>query len=113
MSAAAETPAKYDPEKKSGNSSPHPNSDVEIGSVGVVVDAPNDGDEALRFLKNQHDVGELTAEEEKKLLRKVDWMIMPLMWSCYCLQYLDKTLGVDRPPVFPTSEPRINTDMSQ
>jgi hypothetical protein len=37
----------------------------------------------------------MTEEEEKKLIRKIDWMIMPLMWSCYCLQYLDKTLGED------------------
>ncbi|OAL03728.1 MFS general substrate transporter [Phaeosphaeriaceae sp. SRC1lsM3a] len=92
MSAAAEMPATIDPEKKSGASSPHPHSDIEVGSVGIVEDTSHDGDEALRFLKNQHDVGELTAEEEKKLVRKIDWMIIPLMWSCYCLQYLDKTL---------------------
>lgn len=77
-------------DSKSEESSPEPQSDVEIGSVGIVS---KDGDEALRFLKNQHAVGEMTAEEERKLVRKIDWMIMPLMWSCYCLQYLDKTLG--------------------
>jgi hypothetical protein len=71
---------------------PAPHSDVEIGSTAVIQEAKG-GDEALRFLKNQHVVGELTAEEEKKLVRKIDWMIMPLMWTCYCLQYLDKTLG--------------------
>jgi hypothetical protein len=69
---------------------PAPDSDVEIG---IVEEPFNNGDEALRFLKNAHDVGELTAEGEKVLVRKIDWMIMPLMWSCYCLQYLDKTLG--------------------
>ncbi|RMZ73477.1 major facilitator superfamily transporter [Pyrenophora seminiperda CCB06] len=64
--------------------------DVEIGTV---EEQPiRNGDEALSFLKNAHDVGELTPEGEKRLLRKIDWMIMPLMWSCYCLQYLDKTL---------------------
>ena len=70
-----------------------PDSDIEIGSVAVVEKPTQNDDEALQFLKNQHDVGELTPEEEKRLLRKIDWMIMPLMWSCYCLQYLDKTLG--------------------
>ena len=105
MSAAAEMPATFDAEKKSGDSSPQPQSDLEVGSVGVVEDTSNDGDEALRFLKNQHDVGELTAEEEKKLLRKIDWMIMPLMWSCYCLQYLDKTLGMDSLPHFHNIRP--------
>ena len=70
--------------------SPGPDSDVEIG---IVEEPSNNGDKALRFLKNAHDVGELTAEGEKKLVRKIDWMIMPLMCCCYCLQYLDKTLG--------------------
>lgn len=107
MSVAAEMPATIDPEKKSGTSSPHPHSDIEVGSVGIVEDPSHDGDEALRFLKNQHDVGELTAEEEKKLVRKIDWMIMPLMWSCYCLQYLDKTLGMDSPTIT-AIEKRIN-----
>lgn len=72
---------------------PVPSPDVENGSITYVSEAPNDGDEALRFLKSQHAVHELTPEDEKRLLRKIDWMIMPLMWACYCLQYLDKTLG--------------------
>jgi hypothetical protein len=80
-------------ESKSGDSFPSPHSDVEIGSVANVEETSHDGDEALRFLKNQHDVGAMTAEDEKKLVRKIDWMIVPLMWLCYCLQYLDKTLG--------------------
>jgi hypothetical protein len=80
-------------DSKSGDSSPSPQSDIEVGSVGIVEETSKDGDEALRFLKNQHAVGEMTAEDERKLVRKIDWMIMPLMWSCYCLQYLDKTLG--------------------
>ncbi|EAT84035.2 hypothetical protein SNOG_08867 [Parastagonospora nodorum SN15] len=79
-------------DSKSGDLSPIPDSDVEVGSVGAVDETP-DGDEALRFLKNQHAVGEMTAEEERSLVRKIDWMIMPLMWACYCLQYLDKTLA--------------------
>lgn len=80
-------------DSKSGDSSPSPHPDVEIGSVAFVEKTSKDGDEALRFLKNQHDVAELTPEDEKRLVRKIDWMIMPLMWSCYCVQYLDKTLG--------------------
>jgi hypothetical protein len=86
-------------DEKSGHSSPGPHSDIEIGSVVIADEPSKDGDEALRFLKNQHDVGELTAEDEKKLVRKIDWMIMPLMWCCYCLQYLDKTLGRAQAPV--------------
>jgi len=78
---------------KSGDSSPSPESDVETGHIVNLNEPSKDGDEALHFLKNQHDVGALTPEDEKKLVRKIDWMIMPLMWGCYCLQYLDKTLG--------------------
>jgi hypothetical protein len=80
-------------DSKSRDSEPSPHSDVEIGSVAYVNETSKNGDEALRFLKDQHDVGEMTPEDEQRLLRKIDWMIMPLMWSCYCLQYLDKTLG--------------------
>jgi hypothetical protein len=80
-------------DSKSRGSSPVLQPDLEIGSVAVADDVSRDGDEALRFLKNQHNVGAMTVNDEKKLLRKIDWMIMPLMWSCYCLQYLDKTLG--------------------
>jgi len=78
---------------KSGNSSPSPDPDVEIGHVAVLDEQSKDGDEALHFLKTQHDVPALTPEDEEKLVSKIDWMIMPLMWGCYCLQYLDKTLG--------------------
>ncbi|KAI4655553.1 hypothetical protein J4E93_000267 [Alternaria ventricosa] len=77
-------------ESKSGDTSPsRPHSDVEIGTV---EEPSNNGDEALKFLKNAHNVGALTPEDERRLVRKIDWMIMPLMWCCYCLQYLDKTL---------------------
>ncbi|RYO25139.1 Thiamine pathway transporter [Alternaria tenuissima] len=77
-------------ESKSGNTSPSPpHSDIEIG---VVEEPSKNGDEALKFLKSAHDVGVLTPEDEQRLVRKIDWMIMPLMWCCYCLQYLDKTL---------------------
>jgi hypothetical protein len=89
--SVSEKPTARD--SKSGDSASPPHSDLEVGSVAVLDETSKDGDEALRFLKSQHAVGEMTAEEEKKLVRKIDWMIMPLMWSCYCLQYLDKTLG--------------------
>lgn len=65
-------------------------SDIEIGTVHETT---KNGDSALEFLRNAHNVGALTPEGERRLLRKIDWMIMPLMWCCYCLQYLDKTLG--------------------
>jgi len=50
-----------------------------------------DADAALGFLRQD---GEFNPSniDEKALVRKIDWMIMPLMFSCYILQYLDKTL---------------------
>ncbi|KAL5116490.1 hypothetical protein ACEQ8H_005611 [Pleosporales sp. CAS-2024a] len=71
MSAAQENQPVH--ESKSRGSSPTPQSDLEVGSVRAVEDAPKDGDEALRFLKNQHDFVDMTAEDERML-------------------YLDKTL---------------------
>ena len=67
----------------------------------TVVDSYEDGkvidskkvDEALHFLDDSHVAeGELSEINDKKLMRKVDWMLMPLMFACYFLQYSDKTL---------------------
>ena len=68
-----------------------PTRSVSDHGVGKVNDVSH-GDAALDFLRNTASTGPMTKEDEKKLLRKIDWMIMPLMWACYCLQYLDKTL---------------------
>ncbi|KAF2095380.1 allantoin permease [Rhizodiscina lignyota] len=61
---------------------------IEEGKINVVKDA----DEALTFLRQEGDDDAISEVDEKKLLRKIDFMIVPLMWSCYFLQYLDKTL---------------------
>ena len=36
-------------------------------------------DEALKFLRQEGESFEFSAEEEKRLVSKIDWMIMPLM----------------------------------
>lgn len=56
---------------------------VELGDV----------DAALEYL-NHEDTTLMSEIDEKKLVRKIDWMIVPLMWLCYFLQYLDKTLSM-------------------
>lgn len=53
---------------------------------------PAAADAALDFLRGEIGTGTVAEVDEKALLRKIDWMIMPLMWCCYFLQYLDKTL---------------------
>ena len=60
-------------------------------AIGVVKDVRN-ADAALDFLRHEGTTAPMTPADEKALVRKIDWYIMPLMWSCYCLQYLDKTL---------------------
>jgi hypothetical protein len=52
----------------------------------------NDGDKALEFLRGEAEIGEGEDVDEKALVRKIDWMIVPLMFCCYLLQYLDKSL---------------------
>lgn len=49
-------------------------------------------DAALEFLRDE-DTAVATEVNEKALVRKIDWMIMPLMWAAYNLQYLDKVLS--------------------
>ncbi|OTB02239.1 hypothetical protein M426DRAFT_199882 [Hypoxylon sp. CI-4A] len=50
-----------------------------------------DVDAALEYL-NHENTTVLTEINEKALVRKIDWTIVPIMWACYNLQYLDKTL---------------------
>ncbi|KAL4780385.1 allantoate permease [Aspergillus varians] len=50
-----------------------------------------DVDAALQYIGDD-DTPPMTAEDEKRLVRKIDLSIVPLMFGCYFLQYLDKTL---------------------
>lgn len=52
-------------------------------------------DAALEFLSAEGTVS-VSDIDEKNLVRKIDWMIMPLMWACYNLQYLHKVLSTHR-----------------
>lgn len=54
--------------------------------------ATGKADAALDFLRTE-DIAVITEVDEKALVRKIDWMIMPLMWAAYNLQYLDKVLS--------------------
>lgn len=51
-----------------------------------------DTDEALTFLRKEEVGDEGEYVDEKALIRKIDWMVMPLMFWCYLLEYLDKSL---------------------
>ncbi|KAJ5962822.1 hypothetical protein N7501_007763 [Penicillium viridicatum] len=64
------------------------NHDIETKN-GII--ATGKADAALEFLRTE-DIAVITEVDEKALVRKIDWMIMPLMWAAYNLQYLDKVL---------------------
>ncbi|KAL0265127.1 hypothetical protein SLS55_001086 [Diplodia seriata] len=78
------------------DSSKQDDNDKTKSAATVAKLGDNDGDEALKFLAAETTVltaGELSdVVDEKALVRKIDRMVIPLMWCCYCLQYLDKTL---------------------
>jgi len=70
-------------------------------SQGVItVETLNDADEALSFLENHPRAAEIAEEGNailedpenlKKLVRKIDLTIAPLLACVYFLQFLDKT----------------------
>lgn len=79
--------------KTTASTSSRGHDEAEVGQVEELSSSSTaDVDAALDFLRHEGPVREMTVEDEKRLVRKIDWMIMPLMWMCYCLQYLDKTL---------------------
>jgi hypothetical protein len=53
-------------------------------------------DDALKYLRGGKlgtvDTCPFTEEEEKRILRKIDRMLLPLMVAVYNIQYLDKTI---------------------
>lgn len=79
-----------DSEKKESSIDTH-GVDTETGTTTVKA---GNVDAALEFLQTEN-TAVMSEVDEKKLIRKIDWMIMPLMWMCYNLQYLDKVLSTN------------------
>lgn len=51
----------------------------------------NDPDQAYNFLTSAHASSDETAQVDlKRLRRKVDWYIVPIMFLCYTMQFIDK-----------------------
>lgn len=70
------------------------------GAAMITVESLRDADEALAFLENHPRAAELAEEAAailedpvllKKLVRKIDMTIAPLLAAVYFLQFLDKT----------------------
>lgn len=73
---------------------------VEISQVSAHGAAGSGVDAAWTFLDRHRDVAGATEDDGKAvnidaLRRKIDWHIVPLMFLCYTMQFLDKvTLNV-------------------
>jgi len=71
-----------------------------VHKIEAVVANLHDADEALAFLENHPDRERIAAEGQailddpirlKKLVRKIDLLLVPILFSVYFLQFLDKT----------------------
>jgi hypothetical protein len=40
----------------------------------------------------EEDLDEIRDVDEKALLRRIDWRIVPIMFFCYIMQFVDKVL---------------------
>lgn len=65
-----------------GNTSSH--SDVDVPEAGI--------DDAWKFLNEHRDAEGVAAINIDSLRRKIDFHIVPLMFLCYTMQFLDKVI---------------------
>lgn len=56
----------------------------------AVLKHANDADEAmLAFVGHEGEIIELDEATNKRLLRRIDWNLMPIMCAVYAMNYLD------------------------
>lgn len=65
-----------------GNTPSH--SDVDVPEAGI--------DDAWKFLNEHRDADGVAAINIDSLRRKIDFHIVPLMFLCYTMQFLDKVI---------------------
>ena len=64
----------------------------EVAADAIMTDKIKHGDEALKFM-TEHDGEAVTPEEEKKVLRKIDFRLLPIMMLLNTLQLVDKNVS--------------------
>ncbi len=70
----------------------HNSADTDVGAVILKHADSKDADEALKvFQDHEGETLVLAPDEERRLLRKIDYNMMPLLCIVYGLNYLDKT----------------------
>lgn len=86
---------RVDTDPKSGSeieSGAHAGTSPDNAASKWVLSRSGDGDTAMALFASPSDTHEpYTAEEEKKLVRKIDSMILPYLAVCYAFFYIDKT----------------------
>ncbi|KAF7555554.1 hypothetical protein G7Z17_g2065 [Cylindrodendrum hubeiense] len=70
-----------------------PKQEVDISQISSSEGIPNNVDGAWKFLDRHRDVaaGDVPVDINA-LRRKIDWHIVPLMFCCYTMQFLDKVI---------------------
>ncbi|RCK65775.1 Allantoate permease [Candida viswanathii] len=62
-----------------------------VSPSGKEVKITNDVDQAMKFaLEHKGEIGELDPKEARKLVRKIDLYLLPIMCLLYCFQFMDK-----------------------
>lgn len=86
-----------DAEKRNNSTATQGSLDEALESLDISI---KDADEAFAFLRDHPNADQVREEAiailadpnaTKKLLRKIDWTIIPCMFAVYFLQFLDKT----------------------
>lgn len=83
--------------------------DVLVTQASMSSENPSENvDTAWKFLDTHRDIAEGEASVDiDALRRKIDWHIVPLMFCCYTMQFLDKVILNVRldlqPEVLPTT----------
>lgn len=84
--ATKRAPSPVDPEKIGGR-----NNSVASVQAAQILKHSHDADEALKAFQDNEGRIEIDEATNKRLLRIVDWNLIPLMCVVYGLNYLDKT----------------------
>lgn len=79
--------------------------DVEVTQEPYAKDVHGNVDAAWTFLDRHRDVaaGDIPVDIDA-LRRKIDWRIVPLMFCCYTMQFLDKVILNVRAPAADPAE---------
>jgi hypothetical protein len=67
-------------------STPQKSPDIEPETIETITPITKD-----RATHLDHPIVPVTAEENARVLRRIDWHILPIILAIYCLQSLDKT----------------------